>query len=146
MGIAEFLGLDASSYRSTHSSSNTTEYEAGNPPISDEERFQSCERFQFKCPDKDCSADVTLDDVFRKQENGQIEFSLSRCVNPNCKVSPLNHVPYILNRLTQALRKNIHRYYSVSSYLFHTITTLSGSLHELPSYLIIIEMRISRYF
>jgi len=110
--IAEFLGLDASSYRSTHASSSTTEYEAGNPPISDEERFQSCERFQFRCPDKDCGADVILDDVFRKQDNGQIEFSLLRCVNSNCKVSLLNQIPYILNRLTQTLRKSIHRYYS----------------------------------
>ena len=98
-------------------------------------------RFQFKCPDKDCGADVILDDVFRKQvgffvqsislewlissvsiffqENGQIEFSLLRCVNPNCKASPLNHIPYILNRLTQTLRKNIHRYYLVNPFIIH---------------------------
>jgi hypothetical protein len=35
-------GIDASGYRSTQAASN--EYETGSPPVTDEERFQSCEK------------------------------------------------------------------------------------------------------
>lgn len=35
-------GIDASGYRSTQAASN--EYDTGSPPVTDEERFQSCEK------------------------------------------------------------------------------------------------------
>ena len=61
--IAEFLGLDPSGYRSSNRGSSNAEEDAVNPPMSDEDRFMACERFQFPC--KDCGAHNTIDHVFR---------------------------------------------------------------------------------
>lgn len=48
--IAEFLGLDPAGYRSSIKSS-PDEFESAGPAITDEERFQSCEKYQERLGD-----------------------------------------------------------------------------------------------
>ncbi|EFX79893.1 hypothetical protein DAPPUDRAFT_304346 [Daphnia pulex] len=108
--IAEFLGIDASGYRSTQAASN--EYDTGSPPVTDEERFQSCEKFYYQCSDKACGFEMSMDNVFRKTDDGNIEFALSRCGNPNCKKTPFSAEKFLVNRLTHTVRKHIQLYYA----------------------------------
>lgn len=62
--IADCLGLDPSSYRSSSGTGNQEEEdEFRSTEISDEERFRLCERFTFKCPA--CQILITLDAPMR---------------------------------------------------------------------------------
>ncbi|KZS08622.1 DNA polymerase [Daphnia magna] len=108
--IAEFLGIDPSGYRSAQNNSN--EHDTGSPPVTDEERFQSCEKFYFQCSEKTCGFEMSMDNVFRKTDDGYVEFALSRCGNSNCKKIPFTAEKQLVNRLTLAIRKHIQLYYA----------------------------------
>ena len=56
-------GLDPSGYRHAVSHNDHDEDDAllGGAQISDEERFQNCERLKFKCPN--CGREIILDSV-----------------------------------------------------------------------------------
>lgn len=43
--MISFLGIDPSGYRPAHQNSND-DYENGSLPVTDEERFQSCDKYE----------------------------------------------------------------------------------------------------
>jgi hypothetical protein len=52
------------------------------------------------------------------QDDKFSHFTLEKCSNPQCNVSPVNYLAGIQNSLTLVTRKFIHQYYEVSRDLF----------------------------
>ncbi len=71
-------------------------------------------RLRFKCPSKECGAVNVLDGVFRRRDDGDVEYALARCANGQCRTAPYSYWPALLNRLTLLVRGHVHRYYTVS--------------------------------
>ncbi|XP_021916659.1 LOW QUALITY PROTEIN: DNA polymerase alpha catalytic subunit [Zootermopsis nevadensis] len=110
--IAECLGLDPSNYCRVQRGSANEEMSIGEKLIpSDEERFRHCEKFKFICKNESCKAEIVMDGPVKKIDNKCMHFSLEKCSNPQCTVSPVQYLASVQNSLTIATQNFIHHYY-----------------------------------
>ncbi|KAF4027243.1 hypothetical protein G4228_018762 [Cervus hanglu yarkandensis] len=108
--IASWLGLDPTQFR-VHHYHKDEENDAllGGPAhLTDEEKYKDCER--FKCPCPTCGTENIYDSVF-DGSGTDMEPSLYRCSNINCKASPLTFMVQLSNKLIMDIRRCIKKYY-----------------------------------
>ncbi|XP_036083086.1 DNA polymerase alpha catalytic subunit isoform X2 [Rousettus aegyptiacus] len=108
--IASWLGLDPTQFR-VHYCHKDEENDAllgGPAQLTDEEKYRDCER--FKCPCPACGIENIYDSVFECSGN-DMELSLFRCSNIDCKASPLNFMVQLNNKLILDIRRYIKKYY-----------------------------------
>ncbi|XP_039728404.1 DNA polymerase alpha catalytic subunit [Pteropus medius] len=108
--IASWLGLDPTQFR-VHHYHKDEENDAllgGPAQLTDEEKYRDCER--FKCPCPACGIENIYDSVFECSGN-DMELSLFRCSNIDCKTSPLNFMVQLNNKLILDIRRYIRKYY-----------------------------------
>uniref|UniRef100_A0A5F8GFC4 DNA polymerase n=1 Tax=Monodelphis domestica TaxID=13616 RepID=A0A5F8GFC4_MONDO len=110
--IATWLGLDPTQFRVHQHYHKDEENDAllgGPAQLSDEEKYRDCERFKFSCPK--CGTENICDGVF-DGSGTQIEPSLFRCCNIDCKASPMTFTDQLNNKLILDIRRCIKKYYS----------------------------------
>ncbi|XP_033706019.1 DNA polymerase alpha catalytic subunit isoform X3 [Tursiops truncatus] len=108
--IATWLGLDATQFR-VHHYHRDEENDAllgGPAQLTDEEKYRDCER--FKCPCPICGTENIYDSVF-DGSGTDMEPSLYRCSNIECKASPLTFMVQLSNKLIMDIRRCIKKYY-----------------------------------
>ncbi|XP_026952526.1 DNA polymerase alpha catalytic subunit isoform X3 [Sagmatias obliquidens] len=108
--IATWLGLDATQFR-VHHYHRDEENDAllgGPAQLTDEEKYRDCER--FKCPCPICGTENIYDSVF-DGSGTDMEPSLYRCSNIDCKASPLTFMVQLSNKLIMDIRRCIKKYY-----------------------------------
>lgn len=108
--IATWLGLDSTQFR-VHHYHKDEENDAllgGPAQLTDEEKYRDCER--FKCPCPTCGTENIYDSVF-DGSGTDIEPSLYRCSNIDCKASPLTFMVQLSNKLIMDIRRCIKKYY-----------------------------------
>ncbi|XP_058147839.1 DNA polymerase alpha catalytic subunit [Dasypus novemcinctus] len=108
--IATWLGLDPTQFR-VHHYHKDEENDAllgGPAQLTDEEKYRDCER--FKCPCPTCGTENIYDNVF-DGSGTDMEPSLYRCSNINCKASPLTFTVQLSNKLIMDIRGYIKKYY-----------------------------------
>uniref|UniRef100_A0AAA9SG69 DNA polymerase n=1 Tax=Bos taurus TaxID=9913 RepID=A0AAA9SG69_BOVIN len=108
--IASWLGLDPTQFR-VHHYHKDEENDAllGGPAhLTDEEKYKDCER--FKCPCPTCGTENIYDSVL-DGSGTDMEPSLYRCSNINCKASPLTFMVQLSNKLIMDIRRCIKKYY-----------------------------------
>nr|KAG5708297.1 hypothetical protein BaRGS_021231 [Batillaria attramentaria] len=54
------------------------------------------------------------------QTQAQTGYMLAQCQNGKCSVRPYEHIPYLQNRLVQAIRADISKYYAYSDSMLYT--------------------------
>ncbi|XP_021372053.1 DNA polymerase alpha catalytic subunit-like [Mizuhopecten yessoensis] len=110
--LAECLGLEPAGYRQTSRTQDEEEEDAllGGTDMSDEEKFKDCDRFKFKCPSASCGREIIFDSVFTGAEQ-EIDCSLARCTNPQCRSQPNESLQQIANQMVMTIRKHIRKYY-----------------------------------
>ncbi|XP_044526087.1 DNA polymerase alpha catalytic subunit [Gracilinanus agilis] len=110
--IATWLGLDPTQFRVHQHYHKDEENDAllgGPAQLSDEEKYRDCERFKFSCPK--CGTENICDGVF-DGSGTQIEPSLFRCCNIDCKASPMTFADQLNNKLILDIRRCIKKYYN----------------------------------
>lgn len=108
--IAIWLGLDPTQFR-VHHYHKDEENDAllgGPAQLTDEEKYRDCER--FKCPCPTCGTENIYDSVL-DGSGTDVEPSLYRCSNIDCKASPLTSVVQLSNKLIMDIRRCIKKYY-----------------------------------
>ncbi|KAM9577340.1 DNA polymerase alpha catalytic subunit isoform 1-T1 [Trichechus inunguis] len=108
--IATWLGLDPTQFR-VHHYHKDEENDAllgGPAQLTDEEKYRDCER--FKCPCPTCGTENIYDGVFDSLGT-DMEPSLYRCSNIDCKASPLTFTVQLSNKLIMDIRRCIKKYY-----------------------------------
>uniref|UniRef100_A0A8I3QPP2 DNA polymerase n=1 Tax=Canis lupus familiaris TaxID=9615 RepID=A0A8I3QPP2_CANLF len=108
--IATWLGLDPTQFR-VHHYHKDEENDAllgGPAQLTDEEKYRDCER--FKCPCPTCGTENIYDSVL-DGSGTDVEPSLYRCSNIDCKASPLTSVVQLSNKLIMDIRRCIKKYY-----------------------------------
>ncbi|XP_017526531.2 DNA polymerase alpha catalytic subunit isoform X2 [Manis javanica] len=108
--IATWLGLDPTQFR-VHHYYKDEENDAllgGPAQLTDEEKYRDCER--FKCPCPTCGTENIYDSVF-DGSGTDMEPSLYRCSNIDCKASPLTFTVQLSNKLIIDIRRCIKKYY-----------------------------------
>uniref|UniRef100_A0A8D2DS93 DNA polymerase n=1 Tax=Sciurus vulgaris TaxID=55149 RepID=A0A8D2DS93_SCIVU len=108
--IATWLGLDPTQFR-VHHYHKDEENDAllGVPAqLTDEEKYRNCEK--FKCPCPTCGTENIYDNVF-DGSGTDVEPSLYRCSNIDCKASPLTFTVQLSNKLIMDIRRCIKKYY-----------------------------------
>ncbi|XP_066879086.1 DNA polymerase alpha catalytic subunit isoform X2 [Kogia breviceps] len=108
--IATWLGLDPTQFR-VHHYHKDEENDAllgGPAQLTDEEKYRDCER--FKCPCPVCGTENIYDSVF-DGSGTDMEPSLYRCSNIDCKASPLTFMVQLSNKLIMDIRRYIKKYY-----------------------------------
>ncbi|KAK4326034.1 hypothetical protein Pmani_003411 [Petrolisthes manimaculis] len=113
--IAECLGLDPSGYRVSKQYGEGEEDDMLANQISDEERYRSCDRFTFQCPNTDiqCETIITMDSAFCGVGTGSnLDPALQTCPNPKCKFPIFSRTVPILNKLRLDIRNYILKYYN----------------------------------
>ncbi|XP_019480791.1 PREDICTED: DNA polymerase alpha catalytic subunit [Hipposideros armiger] len=108
--IAMWLGLDPTQFRVHHylKEEENDDLRGGLAQLTDEEKYRDCER--FKCPCPACGTENIYDSVF-EGSGTDMEPSLYRCSNINCKDSPLNFMVQLNNKLILDIRRCIKKYY-----------------------------------
>ncbi|KAM5290959.1 DNA polymerase alpha catalytic subunit isoform 3-T3 [Glossophaga mutica] len=127
--IATWLGLDPTQFK-VHHYHKDEENDAllGVPAqLSDEEKYRDCDR--FKCPCPECGTENIYDSVF-EGSGTDMEPSLYRCSNINCKASPLNSVVQMSNKLILDIRRYIKKYYE--GWLICEEPTCRNRIRHLP--------------
>uniref|UniRef100_A0ABI7YKF8 DNA polymerase n=1 Tax=Felis catus TaxID=9685 RepID=A0ABI7YKF8_FELCA len=117
--IATWLGLDSTQFR-VHHYHKDEENDAllgGPAQLTDEEKYRDCER--FKCPCPTCGTENIYDSVF-DGSGTDIEPSLYRCSNIDCKASPLTFMVQLSNKLIMDIRRCIKKYYEYSDKSLYT--------------------------
>ncbi|XP_063099015.1 DNA polymerase alpha catalytic subunit isoform X3 [Cavia porcellus] len=117
--IATWLGLDPAQFR-VHHYHKDEENDAllgGPAQLTDEEKYRDCEK--FKCPCPACGTENIYDSVF-DGSGTDMEPSLYRCSNIDCKASPLTFVVQLSNRLIMDIRRCIKKYYDYSDKSLYT--------------------------
>ncbi|CAL8118832.1 unnamed protein product [Orchesella dallaii] len=106
--IAECLGMDPSSYKRRRlvEESHDDKYLGEE---TETEKYRECERFIFRCANKDCLQEILFDSPF-SGSGSDIDFSLLKACS-RCSKSPLSYVNHICNTLTLFIRKVIMKYY-----------------------------------
>uniref|UniRef100_G1P2P0 DNA polymerase n=1 Tax=Myotis lucifugus TaxID=59463 RepID=G1P2P0_MYOLU len=104
------IGLDPTQFRVHHyHKDEENDVLLGGPAqLSDEEKYRDCER--FKCPCPACGTENIYDSVF-EGSGTDMEPSLYRCSNINCKASPMNFIVQLSNKLILDIRRCIKKYY-----------------------------------
>ncbi|XP_047392573.1 DNA polymerase alpha catalytic subunit isoform X2 [Sciurus carolinensis] len=108
--LATWLGLDPTQFR-VHHYHKDEENDAllGVPAqLTDEEKYRNCEK--FKCPCPTCGTENIYDNVF-DGSGTDVEPSLYRCSNIDCKASPLTFTVQLSNKLIMDIRRCIKKYY-----------------------------------
>ncbi|XP_029786584.1 DNA polymerase alpha catalytic subunit isoform X2 [Suricata suricatta] len=108
--IATWLGLDSTQFR-VHHYHKDEENDAllgGPAQLTDEEKYRDCDR--FKCPCPTCGTENIYDSVF-DGSGTDMEPSLCRCSNIDCKASPLTFMVQLSNKLIMDIRRCIKKYY-----------------------------------
>ncbi|XP_049622790.1 DNA polymerase alpha catalytic subunit [Suncus etruscus] len=108
--IATWLGLDPTHFRvhHYHKDEENDDLLGGPVQLTDEERYRDCER--FKCPCPTCGTVNIYDSVFDGL-GSDMEPSLHRCSNINCKASPLTFIVQLSNKLIMDMRRCVKKYY-----------------------------------
>ncbi|XP_040856079.1 DNA polymerase alpha catalytic subunit isoform X1 [Ochotona curzoniae] len=108
--IATWLGLDPTQFRVSHyHKDEENDAVLGGPAqLTDEEKYKDCEKFKCACPV--CGTENIYDNVF-DGSGTDVEPSLYRCSNIDCKASPLNFVVQLNNKLVMDIRRCIKKYY-----------------------------------
>ncbi|XP_039983546.1 DNA polymerase alpha catalytic subunit isoform X2 [Xiphias gladius] len=110
--IATWLGLDPSQFRAQQQYQREEEADGmlGAPvQLTDEERYNDCERFTFTCPQ--CGTNNIYDSVF-EGAGLKLEPSLMRCCHIPCASRPIDYAVNISNKLLLDIRRHIKKYYS----------------------------------
>ncbi|KAM7338997.1 hypothetical protein ACRRTK_002481 [Alexandromys fortis] len=108
--IALWLGLDSTQFR-VHQYHKDEENDAllgGPAQLTDEEKYKDCEKFKCLCPT--CGTENIYDNVF-EGSGIDMEPSLYRCSNIDCKASPLTFMVQLSNKLIMDIRHCIKKYY-----------------------------------
>ncbi|KAH0507680.1 DNA polymerase alpha catalytic subunit [Microtus ochrogaster] len=108
--IALWLGLDSTQFR-VHQYHKDEENDAllgGPAQLTDEEKYKDCEKFKCLCPT--CGTENIYDNVFEGL-GIDMEPSLYRCSNIDCKASPLTFMVQLSNKLIMDIRHCIKKYY-----------------------------------
>ncbi|XP_015343581.1 DNA polymerase alpha catalytic subunit isoform X1 [Marmota marmota marmota] len=108
--IATWLGLDPTQFRVHHyHKDEENDVLLGGPAqLTDEEKYRDCEK--FKCPCPTCGMENIYDNVF-DGSGTDMEPSLYRCSNIDCKASPLTFTVQMSNKLIMDIRRCIKKYY-----------------------------------
>ncbi|XP_008146607.2 DNA polymerase alpha catalytic subunit [Eptesicus fuscus] len=127
--IATWLGLDPTQFRVHHyHKDEEKDVLLGGPAqLTDEEKYRDCER--FKCPCPACGTENIYDSVF-EGSGTDMEPSLYRCSNINCKASPLNFIVQLSNKLILDIRRCIRKYYE--GWLICEEPTCRNRIRHLP--------------
>uniref|UniRef100_A0A452U993 DNA polymerase n=1 Tax=Ursus maritimus TaxID=29073 RepID=A0A452U993_URSMA len=108
--IATWLGLDPTQFR-VHHYHKDEENDAllgGPAQLTDEEKYRDCEK--FKCPCPTCGTENIYDSVL-DGSGTDMEPSLYRCSNIDCKASPLTFMVQLSNKLIMDMRRCVKKYY-----------------------------------
>ncbi|GAB1302963.1 DNA polymerase alpha catalytic subunit [Apodemus speciosus] len=127
--IALWLGLDSTQFR-VHQYHKDEENDAllgGPAQLTDEEKYKDCEK--FKCPCPSCGTENIYDNVF-EGSGMDMEPSLYRCSNVDCKDSPLTFIVQLSNKLIMDIRRCIKKYYD--GWLICEEPTCCSRLRRLP--------------
>ncbi|XP_075815002.1 DNA polymerase alpha catalytic subunit isoform X2 [Microtus pennsylvanicus] len=117
--IALWLGLDSTQFR-VHQYHKDEENDAllgGPAQLTDEEKYKDCEKFKCLCPT--CGTENIYDNVF-EGSGIDMEPSLYRCSNIDCKASPLTFMVQLSNKLIMDIRHCIKKYYDYSDKSLYT--------------------------
>ncbi|XP_045146690.1 DNA polymerase alpha catalytic subunit isoform X1 [Echinops telfairi] len=108
--IASWLGLDPAQFRVHHyqKDEENDAFLGGPAQLTDEEKYKHCDR--FKCPCPTCGTENIYDSVF-DCSGTNVEPSLYRCSNIDCKASPLDSTAQMSNKLILDIRRRIKNYY-----------------------------------
>ncbi|ERE64153.1 DNA polymerase alpha catalytic subunit isoform 1 [Cricetulus griseus] len=130
--IALWLGLDSTQFRvhQYHKDEETDALLGGPAQLTDEEKYKDCEK--FKCPCPTCGTENIYDNVF-EGSGIDLEPSLYRCSNVDCKASPLTFMVQLSNKLTMDIRHCIKKYYDGSyenfeNHCFHDLSEMCSSI------------------
>uniref|UniRef100_A0A2S2QB52 DNA polymerase n=1 Tax=Sipha flava TaxID=143950 RepID=A0A2S2QB52_9HEMI len=108
--IAEHLGLDPALYQNQRTRSVYVDsLEEKVLDLDDATRFNCCDQFKFTC--LGCKNEVEIFAPAIKKPNGELEFSLENCSNPECYISPYKYVGMIENSLWKSIRKHTIKFY-----------------------------------
>ncbi|XP_069320522.1 DNA polymerase alpha catalytic subunit isoform X1 [Eulemur rufifrons] len=129
--IATWLGLDPAQFRVHHyHKDEENDAPLGGPAqLTDEEKYKDCER--FKCPCPACGTENIYDNVFDGL-GADMEPSLYRCSNIDCKASPLTFTVQLSNKLIMDIRRFIKKYYD--GWLICEEPTCRNRTRHLPLY------------
>ncbi|XP_073758055.1 DNA polymerase alpha catalytic subunit isoform X4 [Callorhinus ursinus] len=108
--IATWLGLDPTQFR-VHHYHKDEENDAllgGPAQLTDEEKYRDCEKFKCSCPT--CGTENIYESVL-DGSGTDMEPSLYRCSNIDCKASPLTFMVQLNNKLIMDMRRCIKKYY-----------------------------------
>ncbi|XP_016064788.1 PREDICTED: DNA polymerase alpha catalytic subunit isoform X2 [Miniopterus natalensis] len=127
--IATWLGLDPTQFRvhHCHKEDENDSLLGGPAQLTDEEKYRDCERFRCPCPA--CGTENIYDSVF-EGSGTDMEPSLYRCSNINCKASPLNFMVQLSNKLILDIRRCIKKYYE--GWLICEEPTCQNRIRHLP--------------
>nr|XP_048305741.1 DNA polymerase alpha catalytic subunit isoform X2 [Myodes glareolus] len=110
--IALWLGLDSTQFRvhqyQYHKDEENDALLGGPAQLTDEEKYKDCEKFKCLCPT--CGTENIYDNVF-EGSGVDMEPSLYRCSNIDCKASPLTFMVQLSNKLIMDIRYCIKKYY-----------------------------------
>ncbi|XP_060232727.1 DNA polymerase alpha catalytic subunit [Meriones unguiculatus] len=127
--IALWLGLDSTQFR-VHQYHKDEENDAllgGPAQLTDEEKYKDCEKFKCHCPA--CGTENIYDNVF-EGSGIDVEPSLYRCSNVDCKASPLSFMVQLSNKLIMDIRRYIKKYYD--GWLICEEPTCCNRIRRLP--------------
>ncbi|XP_053436555.1 DNA polymerase alpha catalytic subunit isoform X2 [Nycticebus coucang] len=127
--IATWLGLDPTQFK-VHDYHKDEENDAllgGPAQLTDEEKYRDCEK--FKCPCPICGTENIYDNVFDGLGT-EMEPSLYRCSNIDCKASPLTFTAQLSNKVIMDIRRFIKKYYD--GWLICEEPTCRNRIRHLP--------------
>ncbi|KAL6084330.1 hypothetical protein STEG23_004546, partial [Scotinomys teguina] len=99
----------------------------GPAQMTDEEKYKDCEKFKCLCPT--CGTENIYDNVFEGL-GIDMEPSLYRCSNVDCKASPLTFMVQLSNKLIMDIRHFIKKYYD--GWLICEEPTCRNRIRRLP--------------
>lgn len=106
--LAEKLSLDPKDFRSKGKTTKNENYNDNNLMKTNEMKYRECDKFMFPCVS--CKSINFVAAPF-KREGGKVYSIFDKCINGDCKVSPLNYLPNIKNHLKVAISQAIDRFY-----------------------------------
>uniref|UniRef100_A0A2S2P4V9 DNA polymerase n=2 Tax=Schizaphis graminum TaxID=13262 RepID=A0A2S2P4V9_SCHGA len=118
--IAEYLGLDPALYQNQRTKTiYENSHEENAIDLDDATRFSGCDTFKFKC--LGCKTDLELLTPAIKKPNGKLEFSLDKCSNLECFISPYKYIGMLENILWANIRKHTTKFYKVIYFCLYFI-------------------------
>ncbi|CAN7937469.1 unnamed protein product, partial [Ixodes hexagonus] len=107
---ASAAGLNPAQYRHyNHNEDDDAERRLNDGSASGLSVYKLCERVKLTCPSEDCTAVITVEDIFEKT-GMELKFVLEEC--PQCKTALCGYINALCNQVTLFIRDCISKFYA----------------------------------